>query len=158
MRLAGFELRRFTRAPLTAAALAALALIPLLYGALYLWAFWDPTGNLGRVPVALVDEDRPVTDADGHRVHAGRDLATRLLERQAFGWDPTDAADAERGLREGRYHLVFRIPAGFSAALVTPPDPAADPTQGRLTVVNDDATNDLSGVLARGVFTEVRAA
>ena len=51
MRLALFELRRFTRAPITVAALVVLTLVPLLYGALYLWAFWDPYGNMHHIPV-----------------------------------------------------------------------------------------------------------
>ena len=38
-------------------AVAAMLLVPLLYGALYLWAFWDPTGHLDAMPVALVNAD-----------------------------------------------------------------------------------------------------
>src|SRR5262245_54050185 len=109
MRLARFELRRFLRGRLTAAALVVLAVIPLLYGALYLAAFWDPYGNLDRIPVALVNEDRPATAPDGSTVDAGRDLTDALLDRHVFGWHETDDADARRGLAEGRYHLIFKI-------------------------------------------------
>ena len=63
--LAGMELRRFLRGRLPAAALAVLAVIPLLYGALYLYAFWDPYGHLDHVPAALVMEDRAATATDG---------------------------------------------------------------------------------------------
>ncbi|OLB65578.1 MAG: ABC transporter permease [Actinobacteria bacterium 13_2_20CM_2_72_6] len=153
MRLARFELRRFLRGRLTAAALVVLAVIPLLYGALYLAAFWDPYGNLDKIPVALVDEDRPAGD-----VHAGQDLSNALLDRHVFGWHVTDSADARRGLESGRYHLIFRIPSDFSAALAGNPDPARTPAQGRLEVVDNDATNYLSGLLARTAFTEIRAA
>ena len=48
-RLAALELRRFGRGKLPRAALVALLLLPLLYGALYLWSFWDPYGRLDRV-------------------------------------------------------------------------------------------------------------
>lgn len=44
-RLAALELRRFGRGRLPRAALASLLLLPLLYGALYLWSFWDPYGS-----------------------------------------------------------------------------------------------------------------
>ncbi|GAA1526309.1 YhgE/Pip domain-containing protein [Dactylosporangium maewongense] len=157
MRLARFELRRFTRAPITVAALVVLALIPLLYGALYLWAFWDPYGNMRHIPVAVVNADRPATAADGSTVHAGDDLTAKLLRRDVFGWQQTTEAAARKGLADGRFQLVFEIPADFSASLVTPPDPDRDPTGGRLLVVNDDATNYLTGQLSRSVFTEVRA-
>src|SRR5205823_3845697 len=75
-----------------------------------------------------------------------------------FGWHRTDERDAERGLADGRYHLILHIPADFSADLVSGPDPAATPAQGRLEVVDNDATNYLSGLLARSAFSEIRAA
>ena len=34
-----------------------LILVPLLYGALYLWSNWDPYGRLDKVPVAVVNSD-----------------------------------------------------------------------------------------------------
>src|SRR3954463_11294302 len=153
MKLALFELRRFNRALLSRLALIVLTLIPLLYGALYLAAFWDPYGNLDKIPVALVNEDRPAGD-----VHAGRDLTSELLARHVFGWHVTDEKDAERGLESGRYHLISRIPSDFSAAVAGNPDPAKTPAKGRLEVIDNDATNYLSGLLARTAFTEIRTA
>ncbi|MFB9234339.1 YhgE/Pip family protein [Plantactinospora siamensis] len=158
LRLARFELRRFTRGKLPAAALAVLTVIPLLYGALYLAAFWDPYGKLDRIPVALVDEDRPATAPDGTAVHAGTDLAGELVDRRVFDWRQTDEAHAEAGLRDGRYQMIFRIPADFSAALAAAPDPDHPAQRGQLSVVSDDANNYLSGLLARSAFTEIQAA
>ncbi|SCL21486.1 putative membrane protein [Micromonospora rhizosphaerae] len=157
-RLARFELRRMTRGRLPRAALAVLTVIPLLYGALYLYAFWDPYGNLDRIPVALVNADRPARASDGTEVHAGRDLTDELLDRRVFGWTVTNAEDATAGLRSGRYHLVFAIPRDFSASLAASPDPDQPARRGELKVVNDDATNYLSGLLARSAFSEIRAA
>lgn len=156
--LAGLELRRFLRGRLTAAALVVVAVIPLLYGALYLYAFWDPYGRLNHIPAALVVEDRPATATDGTTVAAGRDLADELIEREIFDWHVTDERAAEKGLADGRYQILLRIPADFSADLVTGPDAAADPQAARLVAVSDDATNYLSGVFARTAFDEVRAA
>jgi putative membrane protein len=158
LRLALFELRRMTRGRLPRAALAVLTVVPLLYGALYLYAFWDPYGNLDRIPVALVNADRPAVASDGTEVHAGKDLADELIDRKVFGWTETDADDATAGLRSGRYHLVFSIPADFSASLAASPEPDRPARQGELKVVNDDATNYLSGLLARSAFSEIRAA
>ncbi|QGN50196.1 YhgE/Pip family protein [Micromonospora sp. WMMD558] len=157
-RLARFELRRMTRGRLPRAALAVLTVIPLLYGALYLYAFWDPYTKLDRIPVALVNADRPATASDGSAVHAGQDLTDELLDRRVFGWHVTDAEDAAAGLRGGRYHLAFTIPADFSATLAAGPDPARPARQGRLKLVSDDSTNYLSGLLARSAFAEIRAA
>ncbi|MEU8260548.1 YhgE/Pip domain-containing protein [Micromonospora sp. NPDC048999] len=158
LRLALVELRRMTRGRLPRAALAVLTVVPLLYGALYLYAFWDPYGKLDRIPVALVNGDRPAKAGDGTEVHAGRDLTDELLNRRVFGWTVTDQADATEGLRDGRYHLVFAIPADFSATLASSPEPDQPARRGELKLVNDDATNYLSGLLARSAFGEIRAA
>ncbi len=54
----GSEIKRFRRSRLTRAAIVVLMLLPLVYGALYLWAFWDPFGHTNKMPVALVNSDR----------------------------------------------------------------------------------------------------
>jgi putative membrane protein len=156
--LAWLELRRFFRGRLTTAAVVVLAVIPLLYGALYLAAFWDPYGRLNHIPAALVVEDRAATATDGTTVHAGQDLADELIRRQVFDWHVTDERGAERGLASGKYQIMLRIPADFSSDLVSGPDADAEPRAARLDAVSDDATNYLSGVFARTAFGEVRAA
>src|SRR3982751_522958 len=143
---AGMELRRFLRGRLPVAALVVLAVIPLLYGALYLYAFWDPYGRLNHIPAALVVEDRTATATDGTQVHAGKDLADELIKRKIFDWHVTDERGAEQGLESGRFQLLLRIPSDFSADLVTGPDAGADPDAAQLRAVSDDATNYLSGV------------
>jgi putative membrane protein len=158
MKLALFELRRFRRALLSRLALVVLTLIPLLYGALYLWAFWDPYGNLKQIPVALVNDDRPATAPGGKPLHAGSDLTDELIDRHVFAWHVTSYRDAQKGLEDGSYHLMFHIPADFSASLASPLDKSRAPEQGKLTVETNDATNYLSGLLARTAFTEIRAA
>ncbi|WP_067505152.1 YhgE/Pip domain-containing protein [Actinoplanes sp. TFC3] len=158
VRLAGFELRRFLRGRLTAAALVVLCVIPLLYGALYLYAFWDPYGRLNHIPAALVMQDTAATASDGTNVHAGQDLANKLIEREVFDWHVTDEKGAEEGLADGRYQLSLRIPRDFSTNLTTGPDENAAPKAAQLVVVNDDATNYLAGIFSRTAFEEVRAA
>src|SRR3954447_26818170 len=80
---AGMELRRFLRGRLPVAALVVLAVIPLLYGALYLYAFWDPYGRLNHVPPALVMGDRAPTASDGTQRDAGQDLPDELIKRKS---------------------------------------------------------------------------
>jgi putative membrane protein len=156
--LAGLELRRFFRSRLTAAALAVLAVVPLLYGALYLYAFWDPYGRLNHIPAALVVEDRPATAQNGETVDAGHDLADELIQRQVFDWHVVDAKTAESGLKDGKYQIELHIPADFSGNLAAAPNAAKKPENAQLSAVSDDSTNYLSGVFARTAFDEVRAA
>ena len=148
----GTELRRFSRGLLPRLAVAAMILVPLLYGALYLWAFWDPTGHLDRLPVALVDADAGAV-RDGSRVHAGDDVTTALLDSHALHFVRTDAADAAAGVRGGRYYFALTVPADFSASVVSAGGPNPHPAQ--LDVTYDDTNSFLATTLGRSAMAQV---
>jgi putative membrane protein len=154
-RLAALELKRFGRGRLPRAAMVAMLLLPLLYGALYLWSFWDPYGRLDKVPVALVNEDAGA-HAGGKRIAAGDSVAEGLRDSGAFDWHETDAADARRGVEDGRYYLSLTVPADFSERIAS--SSGDDPRTGALKVRTNDAGNYVVGQMARTVFSEVRAA
>ncbi|MFF4990946.1 YhgE/Pip family protein [Streptosporangium saharense] len=154
LRLGNLELRRFTRSRLTRVALAGVVTLPLLYAGLYLWSFWDPQGNLGNIPVALVVEDRPAT-ADGKTIDAGRELADRLRERRIFDWHTTDARQAADGVNDGRFYLSLTIPADFSAKLASPSGEGT-PTPAELGVRVDTGRSYVMRTISDAVFAEVR--
>ncbi|MFF9620791.1 YhgE/Pip family protein [Streptomyces griseosporeus] len=154
-RLAALELRRFGRGRLPRAALAALLLLPLLYGALYLWSFWDPYGRLDRIPVALVNADRGAT-ADGRKITAGDDIAERLRDSRTFDWHEVDAEEARRGVEDGTYYLSLTMPSDFSARIAS--SSGATPEASALQVRTNDANNYIVGQISRSVFSEVRTA
>lgn len=151
----GAEMRHALTDRKVRAATLVVALVPLLYGALYLWAFWDPYARLDRLPVALVNEDRPAT-ADGETVHAGDDLAKELLERGTFEWHAVSREEAARGLEDGRYYLPLTIPADFSASLASAD--ATAPLPATLQVQAHESANLLAAQIGDRVFQEVRAA
>ncbi|MEY9963713.1 putative membrane protein [Streptacidiphilus sp. MAP12-16] len=153
--LARLELRRFYRGRLPRAALVALLLLPLLYGALYLWSFWNPYGHLDRLPVALVNEDRPVT-VQGRRIDAGRQLSDNLIQRRIFGWDTVSPAEAAKGVASGKYYLSLTIPASFSQDIAS--SDSDHPADGQLQVETNDSNNYIVGQISRSVFDEIRAA
>ncbi|SCK28095.1 putative membrane protein [Streptomyces sp. WMMB 714] len=154
-KLAALELKRFGRGRLPRAAMAAMMLLPLLYGALYLWSFWDPYERLDKVPVALVNDDRG-SEADGERLDAGDSIVAGLRESDTFDWRETDAADARRGVEDGRYYLSLTVPADFSDRVAS--SSGGDPRTGALKVRTNDASNYVVGQISRTVFSEVRAA
>ncbi|WP_104055811.1 MULTISPECIES: YhgE/Pip family protein [unclassified Arthrobacter] len=145
LRLALSELKRMTGGLLPKLALVALTLVPLLYGAVYLYANWDPYGNLDGVSAALVMEDEGAQTDDGERLEVGNTVADSLLEDGTFDWelvsDP-DAADA--GVMDGTYSFALKIPADFSASLASPSD-FDTARQGILNVTTNDANNYLLG-------------
>ncbi|MDT0461651.1 YhgE/Pip domain-containing protein [Streptomyces gibsoniae] len=154
-KLAALELRRFGRGRLPRAALVALLLLPLLYGALYLWSFWDPYGRLDRIPVALVDDDKGAT-ADGRRITAGDDLVKGLRKSETFEWHEVSAAEARKGVENGTYYLSLTMPSDFSARIAS--SSGKSPETGALQVHTNDANNYIVGQISKTVFNEVRAA
>ncbi|UXY27050.1 YhgE/Pip domain-containing protein [Streptomyces sp. HUAS TT20] len=154
-RLAALELRRFGRGKLPRAALVALLVLPLLYGALYLWSFWDPYGRLDRIPVALVNDDKGAT-ADGKKITAGDDIVDGLRDSKTFEWHEVGAAEARKGVENGTYYLSLTMPADFSRRVAS--SSGDSPETGALQVRTNDANNYIVGSISRTVFSEVRTA
>jgi putative membrane protein len=104
--------------------------------------------NAGSViPVAIVNEDSPVTTGSGDdqkKVAAGRELAASLTrpdpgDATPLLWQIVDSHDASSGLRDGTYYAVLTIPKDFSAQLTS--TAGDNPTQAQLKLVGNDATS-----------------
>lgn len=103
---------------------AAVIIIPAIYTTLFLGSMWDPYGNVGKLPVAVVNHDRPAV-LDGRALHIGKDLAEELKGNDSLDFCFPSEEDAEKGLETGRYYMVITIPEDFSenAAALTAPSP-----------------------------------
>ncbi|QDY76340.1 YhgE/Pip family protein [Streptomyces qinzhouensis] len=154
-KLAALELKRFGRGRLPRAAIVSVVLLPLLYGALYLWSFWDPYEQLDRIPVALVNDDKGTT-ADGEKVTAGDEIADGLRDSDVFSWHEVGAAEARRGVEDGTYYLSLTVPGDFSRRIAS--GAGDSPETGALQVRTNDANNYIVGQISRTVFAEVRTA
>ncbi|MGW3242508.1 YhgE/Pip family protein [Streptomyces sp. NPDC001070] len=154
-RLAALELRKFGRGRLPRAAMVSLLLLPLLYGALYLWSFWDPYGRLDKIPVALVNADKGAI-VNGERLAAGESIVGGLRDSDTFDWHETSAAEAAEGVEDGTYYLSLTIPSDFSARVAS--SSGRRPQTGALQVRTNDANNYIVGQISRTVFSEVRSA
>ncbi|MEV8388507.1 MULTISPECIES: YhgE/Pip domain-containing protein [unclassified Streptomyces] len=154
-KLAALELTRFGRGRLPRAALVAILLLPLLYGALYLWSFWDPYGRLDRLPVALVNDDKGAT-AGGRKIAAGDEITRGLRDSKVFAWHEVSAAEAREGVEDGSYYLSLTMPADLSERIASSSGDA--PETGALQVRTNDANNYIVGQISRTVFSEIRTA
>ncbi|ASU85380.1 YhgE/Pip domain-containing protein [Nocardiopsis gilva YIM 90087] len=157
LRLAWLSVRSFFRAPLPLAALIALAVVPLLYSGLYLWSFWDPFGRMDNLPVALVNEDKPVT-VEGEPLHAGRDITDELLKGGDLDWHLVDADEAAEGVSDSRYYVSLTIPEDFSANLASPSEEGATPVPARLEVHYNDANSYIVRELLGAAFKDIQTA
>ena len=153
--LGRFELLRF-KGRLPRLALVFVLLVPLLYGAIYLAANWDPYGKLDRLPVAVVNADTGTTYGKT-AIHAGDDFVENLHTQHNFDYVDVDAAEADRGLREGDYYLAITVPADFSRDLVS--GQGDDPQRAGIMLRRNDAngfvigsiTNSAQNAIARSV-------
>ncbi len=149
----GTELRRFGKGTLPKIALVVLLFIPLIYGALYLWAFWAPTDELKNLPVALVNEDVGAS-RDGESITAGADLVDELTSRNDLDWQVTDAADATTGVTDGDYYFAVTIPADFSESAVSVG--SDDPKPATVEVDYNDSNSFLASTLGKQAMIQLR--
>jgi putative membrane protein len=155
LRLARSELRRMTGGLLPRLTILALALVPLLYGAVYLYANWDPYGKLNQIDAALVVEDTGATSADGARLEAGKKVAESLVDGHVFNWQTVSGtAEADQGVSTGKYAFALKIPKDFSANLVSPGSFDAA-NQAMLNVTTNDANNYLLSTIVDKLTTAV---
>ncbi|TFC02051.1 YhgE/Pip domain-containing protein [Cryobacterium adonitolivorans] len=151
----GTELRRFGKGTLPKIALVVLMFIPLIYGALYLWAFWAPDKELSHLPVALVNTDTGAT-RDGEAVTAGDDLVDKLIDGNDLGWVETSAADAATGVTDGDYYFSVTIPADFSTDAVSAGTDT--PTPAEVQVDYNDSNSFLASTLGKQAMVQLRDA
>ncbi|WP_255770026.1 YhgE/Pip family protein [Pseudarthrobacter sulfonivorans] len=155
LRLARSELKRMTGGLLPKLTILALAMVPLLYGAVYLYANWNPYGNLNQIDAALVVEDSGATAADGTELHAGTKVADGLISGHVFNWKPVaTTAEADAGVSSGQYAFALKIPQDFSANLVSPGS-FDSASQAMLNVTTNDANNYLLSTIVDKLTTSV---
>ncbi|WP_426976034.1 YhgE/Pip family protein [Pseudarthrobacter sp. O4] len=155
LRLARSELKRMTAGLLPKLTILALVMVPLLYGAVYLYANWDPYGKLNQIDAALVVEDSGATSTDGTRLEAGKKVAESLTDGHVFNWQTVSGSEqADQGVSTGKYAFALKIPKDFSANLVSPGSFDAA-NQAMLNVTTNDANNYLLSTIVDKLTTAV---
>jgi putative membrane protein len=155
LRLARSELKRMTGGLLPRLTIVALALVPLLYGSVYLYANWDPYDKLNQIDAALVVEDDGAASVDGTRLEAGKKVAESLADGHVFNWQTVAGTEeADQGVSTGKYAFALKIPEDFSANLVSPGSFDAA-NQAMLNVTTNDANNYLLSTIVDKLTTAV---
>lgn len=156
-RLALSELKRMTGGRLPKLTILAMTLVPLLYGAVYLYANWDPYGNLNQVTAAIVVNDQGTTTTDGKELKVGEQVAQNLVDGKRFNWVVLDSdQNADDGVASGSYSFALKIPQDFSANLASPSN-FDSAKQAILKVTTNDANNYLLSTIVDKVTTQVHA-
>jgi putative membrane protein len=130
-------------------------LLAVLTGGMLLWAIKGHQTSPSAIPVAIVNNDAPVTTGSGNdqkTVAAGRLLAANLSEPSPstttpLSWQLMDADDAAAGLQDGSFYGVLTIPQDFSAAITS--TSGTTPQQAKLQLVTDDSASAAVAALAQ---------
>lgn len=149
------ELKRFKQGTLPKISLVVLLVIPLIYGALYLWAFWAPTDNMNKLPVAIVNLDESAEKPDGSKLSAGHDVVEQLQDRKDLDWKTLDADEAATAVSDGDVYFSVTIPKDFSSTLAGLQD---DPKAGEIQVVYNDNNSFLASTLGKQAMVQLRGA
>ena len=75
------EWKGLVRNKLLLVVVVAIVLIPTIYTTLFLGSMWDPYGNLDKLPVAVVNEDRAVSYND-RELNVGKELTEKLRDEE----------------------------------------------------------------------------
>ncbi|MGV0838253.1 YhgE/Pip family protein [Mycolicibacterium thermoresistibile] len=148
----GTDIKKYSRGTLPRIALVTIILMPLLYGAMYLWAFWNPFAEVDKVPVALVNEDRGAR-VQGQQLNAGDEVARALLDSGQLLLHEVSSAEAADGVAGGRYYFSITLPEDFSAKIASPSGGDPEPAQLRFTF--NDANNYLGSIIGQNAAREV---
>jgi len=148
----GSEIKRFGRSRMTRAAIVVLMLLPLVYGALYLWAYWDPFGHTNKMPVALVNSDRGAV-VSGQQFNAGAEIVKSLTADGGLDWHVVSPEEARSGVEHGKYYFMLELPPDFSAAIASPV--TGQPKKANLIAVYNDANNYISTSIGRTAINQV---
>lgn len=126
--------------------LVAIVLIPFVYSFCFLTSAWDPYGNTGQVPVAVVNEDKPTT-LEGKKINVGAQIIANLKNNDQLGWHFVSAKQAAEGLKDNKYYTVITIPKNFSKNAATVLSP--HPKQMKMTYKTNGSLNYISEVMSQ---------
>ncbi|MCF8603161.1 YhgE/Pip domain-containing protein [Gordonia sp. HY442] len=150
----GSDFKRYYRGRMPRLAFAVIILMPLMYGALYLWAFWNPFNEVDRMPIALVNLDAGAT-MEGKPLKAGEQVVQGLLDSKQLDLSVVSESEAADGVDHGKYYFSITLPKDFSEAVVSPTSGHARSAQ--LIFTYNDANNYLASVLGGDAAQQVVA-
>lgn len=136
-----------------------MTIIPFLYSIFFLKSVWDPYGSTEDLPIAVVNEDRPI-HYEGKKLDVGRQTIKKLKKNHQLDWHFVNKKQADQGLKDKKYYTVITIPQNFSknAATVL----SKHPKKMQLKYKTNDSLNYIGKVIsqvgASGLEKQIRSA
>lgn len=131
----------------------AIIAIPTIYTTLFLGSMWDPYGKVDHLPVAIVNEDKPVTYND-ETLEVGNEMVDSLKDNDSLDFHFVSSKEAKDGLKNGTYYMVITIPEDFSANASTVLD--EHPRKMVLDYETNPGTNYIASKLSETALNKIR--
>ena len=154
LRNAGLEIKNIMGGTGMKVALAAIAIIPCLYGALYLAAFMDPYDSLDAVPVAIVNLDEGA-EINGEERNVGEEVCEDIAARSdGLQWNFVSEEEAIEGMEAGQYYMICTIPSDFSEKIASAD--SSEPEAAELGIEYNESANMLASQIGQSVWQEIQ--
>lgn len=134
--------------------LVALILIPSIYTVVFLGSMWDPYGNSGDLPVAVVNRDKAVEYND-KKLDVGDQLVKKLKDNDSLDFHFVNSKEANKGLKNGDYYMVITIPSNFSKNATTLLD--KNPKKMVLNYTTNPGTNYVASKMDDSAIAKIKA-
>lgn len=154
MKMIKAEFENIAKHKILTATICAIMIIPFLYSVFFLKSVWDPYGNTGHLPVAVVNKDQSVR-FQGKNFAVGDQLVDKLKENEDLDWHFVSAKKARYGLGHKKYYMVITIPENFSKNATTVLN--KKPKKMELTYKTNDSLNYIGAVISKQGATKVDA-
>lgn len=154
MKMVKAEFENIAKHKILTATICAMMIIPFLYSVFFLKSVWDPYGNTGHLPVAVVNKDQSVK-FQSKNFAVGDQLVDQLKENDDLDWHFVSAKKARYGLSHKKYYMVITIPENFSKNATTVLN--KKPKKMELTYKTNDSLNYIGEVISKQGATQVNA-
>ncbi|SHJ06948.1 putative membrane protein [Clostridium cavendishii DSM 21758] len=141
------DLKSIFKNPVALIITLGICVIPALYAWVNIKACWDPYGNTGTMPIAVVNNDKGTT-VMGEKVNVGQEVIGELKNNKKIGWKFVSKEQADMGVVDGTYFASIEIPETFSEDLASI---SKDNTKkAQITYKLDTKANPVAGKIAGG--------
>lgn len=148
------ELASIARSKKVLISVSAVALIPLLYSFMFLWAFWDPYAKMDVLPVAVVNMDKGAS-FEGKELAVGSQFVEKLKESKNFGWHFVSEKEAQDGLKNHKYYMAIEIPEDFSERATKVLEPNPQPATFRY--IPNESANFLASQIGKSAVERIKS-
>lgn len=147
------DLKYLKQHPFQLVSMIAIALIPLIYSAVFIGSMWNPYNETKSLTVDIVNKDDGAK-INGEEINIGNKLEDKLKKNDKFNWQfHKDSKAAKQNIDKGKSFAYIEIPANTSKKASTLLD--EQPEKANITVKTNPGYNyigaNIGGQSATGI-------